>query len=146
VPDTGGVFNQANLVVGDMDASLAFYRRLGIDVKPPDEWPPGSGYRHAAVEMPDGTLLEWDNVPMAEAWAPQWQGPRGVVLGFTFATGDEVDRIFADLVATGHRPLQEPYDALWGARYALVADPDGNAVGLMGPVGELPTSASPATD
>ena len=29
---------------------------------------------------------------------------------------------------------QEPYDAFWGARYAIVEDPDGNAVGLMSPI------------
>ena len=26
-----------------------------------------------------------------------------------------------------------PIDAFWGARYAIVDDPDGNHVGIMGP-------------
>jgi hypothetical protein len=30
--------------------------------------------------------------------------------------------------------LQPPYDAFWGARYAIVEDPDGIAVGLMSPI------------
>jgi uncharacterized glyoxalase superfamily protein PhnB len=29
--------------------------------------------------------------------------------------------------------LQAPYDAFWGARYAIIEDPDGVAVGLMSP-------------
>ena len=29
---------------------------------------------------------------------------------------------------------QEPYDAFWGARYAVVSDPDGNGVGIMSPI------------
>ena len=29
---------------------------------------------------------------------------------------------------------QSPYDAFWGARYAVIEDPDGNAVGIMSPV------------
>jgi uncharacterized glyoxalase superfamily protein PhnB len=32
-------------------------------------------------------------------------------------------------------PVQQPpYDAFWGARYAVVSDPDGNAVGIMSPI------------
>lgn len=27
-----------------------------------------------------------------------------------------------------------PYDAVWGPRYAVVEDPDGNAVGIMSPI------------
>jgi hypothetical protein len=30
--------------------------------------------------------------------------------------------------------LHEPYDAFWGARYAIVEDAGGNAVGIMSPV------------
>ena len=29
---------------------------------------------------------------------------------------------------------QQPYDAFWGARYAIVEDPDGNPVRLISPV------------
>ena len=40
----------------------------------------------------------------------------------------------ASLAAEGVPVQQEPYDAFWGARYAVVSDPDGNAVGIMSPV------------
>ena len=30
--------------------------------------------------------------------------------------------------------MQPPHDAFWGARYAIVEDPDGIAVGLMSPI------------
>jgi hypothetical protein len=35
----------------------------------------------------------------------------------------------------GARPpsAQPPFDAFWGARYAIVEDPDGNHIGLMSP-------------
>ena len=39
------------------------------------------------------------------------------------------------------RSQQPPFDAFWGARYAIVEDPDGNSVGLMSPVD--PTRRSP---
>jgi hypothetical protein len=46
------------------------------------------------------------------------------------------------------RGRQPPFDAFWGARYAIVADPDGNDVGLMSPIDESrrtwPPEESPA--
>jgi hypothetical protein len=40
--------------------------------------------------------------------------------------------------------VQVPYDAFWGARYAIVADPDGNEVGLMSPRDDDRRSFPPA--
>jgi uncharacterized glyoxalase superfamily protein PhnB len=36
-------------------------------------------------------------------------------------------------VAAGHRSHLAPFDAFWGARYAVVLDPDGNRVGISSP-------------
>ena len=49
-------------------------------------------------------------------------------------TRAEVDALVAALAAEGVPVQQVPYDAFWGARYAVVSDPDGNAVGIMSPV------------
>jgi hypothetical protein len=38
------------------------------------------------------------------------------------------------LTAAGYAGPQPPYDAFWGARYAIVQDPDDNDVGLMSPI------------
>jgi uncharacterized glyoxalase superfamily protein PhnB len=56
-----------------------------------------------------------------------------VVVGFRVASRDDVDRLYADMTGAGYRGQQPPYDAFWGARYAVVEDPDGNAVGIMSP-------------
>jgi uncharacterized glyoxalase superfamily protein PhnB len=40
--------------------------------------------------------------------------------------------------------LQPPWDAFWGARYAIVEDPDGIAVGLMSPISPDRRSPPPA--
>ena len=48
--------------------------------------------------------------------------------------GSRTTTLKTRLIAAGHTALQPPYDAFWGARYAIVEDPDGNAVGLMGPI------------
>ena len=50
----------------------------------------------------------------------------------------------AALAAEGVAVQQEPYDAFWGARYAVVSDPDGNAVGIMSPVDDAFRSEPPS--
>ena len=63
-----------------------------------------------------------------------WPGGSGAVLGFKVDSRAEVDALVAALAAAGAAVQQEPYDAFWGARYAVVSDPDGNGVGIMSPV------------
>jgi uncharacterized glyoxalase superfamily protein PhnB len=128
------VFDQVNLIVRDMPATLAFYRALGVSVPDDgDEWPPGTGAMHVDVRFPDGPRLEFDNEPMADIWHPARTASTRVVLGMSFASREAVDERYAALTSAGYTGLQPPYDAFWGSRYAIVADPDGNAVGLMSP-------------
>jgi catechol 2,3-dioxygenase-like lactoylglutathione lyase family enzyme len=131
------VLDQVNLVAADLDATLAFYRRLGFEVTDPPSWPAGSDAKHASVQMPDGFRVEFDNLPMARVWDAGSRRPdarRDTVLGVTLETRDAVDGQTDALRAAGSRVRQEPYDAFWGARYAIVEDPDGRLVGLMSPI------------
>jgi len=136
--ETPPVFAQINLIVADMDATLGFYRRLGLGVADGPEWPPGSGARHASVTTSNGMRVEFDNAAMARIWhggfedTPVARG--GTVLGFALTTREAVDALYAALMAAGVRGRQKPYDGFWGARYAIVQDPDGNDVGLMSPI------------
>jgi uncharacterized glyoxalase superfamily protein PhnB len=134
--NSSAVFDQVNLVVRDMDAALAFYRRLGVTIPDPPSWPAGSGARHAEVAMPSGVTFELDNHEMVRLWHTGWRpssdGSR-TVLGFSLASREEVDERYAELTAAGYAGRQPPYDAFWGSRYAIVQDPDGNDVGLMSP-------------
>ncbi len=59
-----------------------------------------------------------------------------VVIGFSLPTRQAVDERYVELTAAGYAGRQPPFDAFWGARYAIVADPDGNDVGLMSPIDE----------
>ena len=124
------VFDQLNLVVSDMDAAVAFYRRLGLSIPDTDPaWQP----HHRSAELPGGIDLDFDSSEFAQQWNRGWRNGAGVI-GFKVPTRHDVDEIFADLVGAGYRGQQEPYDAFWGARYAVVEDPDGNPVGIMSPV------------
>jgi catechol 2,3-dioxygenase-like lactoylglutathione lyase family enzyme len=122
--------DQFNLVVSDMEASVAFYRKLGLTI--PDTDPEWQSH-HRSAETDDGIDIDFDSAEFARHWDHGWQGGMGV-LGFKVEDRGKVDEIYQDLVGSGYRGQQEPYDAFWGARYAVVEDPDGNAVGIMSPI------------
>jgi catechol 2,3-dioxygenase-like lactoylglutathione lyase family enzyme len=124
-----------------MDASTEFYRRLGVVL--PDDGPWNTYHRSA--ETPEGLDLDFDLDSFATKWnaGARTDDPKGVVLGFKVATRDAVDRIHADMTSAGYTTRQEPYDAFWGSRYAILEDPDGNAVGVMSPMEDAYRSAPP---
>jgi catechol 2,3-dioxygenase-like lactoylglutathione lyase family enzyme len=120
-----------NLVVSDMEATVAFYRRLGLSIPDTDA---AFQTHHRAAQVPGGVDLHFDSTDFAHHWAKGWTTGARVVVGFKVASREGVDAIYSDLTGAGYRGLHEPYDAFWGARYAIVEDPDGNAVGIMSPV------------
>jgi catechol 2,3-dioxygenase-like lactoylglutathione lyase family enzyme len=130
--NTGPVFDQFNLVVSDMDATVAFYRRLGLTI---DDTLPEWASHHRAATQPGGIDLDIDSITFARQWDRGFpaRGAMGV-LGFRLDSRGAVDDTYNDLVGAGYVGQQPPYDAFWGARYAVVQDPDGNAVGLMSPI------------
>jgi uncharacterized glyoxalase superfamily protein PhnB len=66
-----------------------------------------------------------------------------VVIGLKLETREAVDAAYAEVTGAGHKGLQPPYDAFWGARYAIVEDPDGIAVGLMSSIDRTRKTAPP---
>ncbi|MHB1854645.1 MAG: VOC family protein [Acidimicrobiales bacterium] len=120
--------DQVNLVVADMEASVAFYRRLGLSI--PDTESAWQGHHRSAEAA--GVDLDLDSEEFARHWNRGWAGGRAVI-GFKVESRGRVDEIHAELTGAGYRSQQEPYDAFWGARYAVVEDPDGNPVGIMSP-------------
>ncbi len=132
VDDARPVLDQVNLVVRDMPAMVVFYRRLGVGIDdPPAPWAP----HHRTASTAEGFDLELDSQAFAATWNEGWRrDDAGPVIGFRLPTRDGVDQTYADLTGAGYRGQQAPYDAFWGARFAVVEDPDGNSVGLMSPV------------
>ncbi len=130
-------FGQVNLFVADMAASVEFYRLLELDVPDPFEWPSGSRAQHVEVRSDHDCYLALDNYPQARIWNKHFDPDRGrgnVVVGLLVASRDDVDRLYMNIRDAGHPVGQEPYDAFWGSRYAIVIDPDGNQVGLKSPI------------
>jgi catechol 2,3-dioxygenase-like lactoylglutathione lyase family enzyme len=131
------VLDQLNVVSADPAASVAFYRRLGVDIAEAAIWRTATGAHH--VNARSGEIdFELDSTAFAQVWNPSCCG-RGdlkgrVVLGFRVVSREAVDEVYTEMTAAGYVGLQPPHDAFWGARYAIVEDPDGIAVGLMSPI------------
>jgi catechol 2,3-dioxygenase-like lactoylglutathione lyase family enzyme len=124
-----------------MDAMLAFYERLGVEIEP--TFAPWDRH-HRTIATPPDLDFDLDSAEFATQWNGGWPaGQTGAVLGFRVASRDAVDSIYADLTGAGYTGQQPPYDAFFGARYALVADPDGNTVGLMSPIDRSRQTAPP---
>ena len=116
------------LVVRDLDASRAFYARVGLDIPQDDE---GHGHVEATV---GGVRIMFDTIETVRSFDPSWEPPSGghrVGLAFLCDTPDEVDRVHRELVEAGYESHKEPFDAFWGQRYAVVHDPDGTGVDLF---------------
>jgi catechol 2,3-dioxygenase-like lactoylglutathione lyase family enzyme len=133
------ILDQINIVSGNAEAAAAFYRRLGVDIPPDGVWRTASGIHHVTgAPKSEPMAFDIDRAAFAQRWNAGWAG-RGdlagrVVIGFSVAARPDVDAIYAEMTAAGHRGLQPPVDAFWGARYAIIEDPDGIAVGLMSPI------------
>jgi catechol 2,3-dioxygenase-like lactoylglutathione lyase family enzyme len=125
-------FNLIGLVVNDMAASLAFYRRLGLDIPAGAENEP-----HVDFALPGGMRLAWDTADLIKSIDPEWTPPNGghrVALAFQCDSPADVDAAYAELVAAGCHGHKEPWDAFWGQRYSMISDPDGNSVELFAPL------------
>lgn len=126
-------FDAIGLVVSDMAASVAFYRRLGLT------FPAGAEEQgHVEAELPGGLRLLLDTEDTVRSFHPGWTPPAGggrrVSLAVRCDSPEEVDALYEELTAAGSHGELKPWDAVWGQRYAVVLDPDGNAVDLFAPL------------
>lgn len=116
------------ITVQNMAASLRFYRLLGLEI------PAGQDDEaHVEVTLPGGFRLAWDSQALMQSLDPNWQSPVGqrMTLAFKCVSPDEVDTLYAAVLAQGYHGHRAPWDAFWGQRYAGVVDPDGNLVDLF---------------
>ena len=137
-----------DFIARDMEATIAFYRALGVAIPDNAIWRTASGRHHVDITLPGGMNVHFDSPSLAKLYNKGWTKPTGtgsrVVIGFRVASRDAVDHTHKTLSDLGHRTAQPPYDAFWGARYAIVEDPDGNHVGIMSPIDPARRAAPPA--
>jgi len=114
------------VVATDMTKTLAFYRLVGL------EFPAGAeGEGHVEAQLAGGVRVMFDSVDVVQSFS-DYEPPTGggYRIGFAFRCDSpaEVDASHARVVEAGYASKVEPFDALWGQRYATVLDPDGNPV------------------
>jgi catechol 2,3-dioxygenase-like lactoylglutathione lyase family enzyme len=120
------------VIVQDMPAALAFYRRLGLDI------PEGSETQsHVEIKMGSGLTFfldsrpgRWDpgygRQPEAQPVAADERYP--MLLEFYLSERAELEAKYADLIAHGYQGFREPYLTSFGMCFAMVKDPDGNTI------------------
>ena len=125
-------FDLVGIVVSDMTATLAFYRRLGLD------FPAGAeGLPHVEAALPGGLRIAFDTEETVRSFVPGWQPPPSsgrIGLAFHCETPEGVDAAHEELTGAGYDSELKPFTADWGQRYATVLDPDGNSVDLFAPL------------
>ena len=102
---TRPTLNQLNIVSGNVDASIAFYRRLGVEIPEPRIWRTATGAHHvSAIEGdsdPTRRRLDLDSAAFAQIWNKGWPGRTDlagrVVVGFSVSSREEVDRLYGEM-------------------------------------------------
>jgi uncharacterized glyoxalase superfamily protein PhnB len=125
-------FDAIGMVASDMAASIAFYRRLGFAFPEGAEKEP-----HTEAGLPGGLRLMLDSEEMVRSFDPEWQSAAGsgrISIALLCRSPAEVDSVYQDMVGAGYQGPRKPWDAVWGQRYAVVLDPDGNGVDLFAPL------------
>jgi catechol 2,3-dioxygenase-like lactoylglutathione lyase family enzyme len=122
------------LGVGDLERSLAFYRRLGLEspgvigteFRGNDDTPGGAA---AMFELHGGLILalygrkDLEKDANATFDAP---GSGEFSIGHLVGSRDEVDAVLAEAEAAGARLTEEPHERPWGIYSGYFRDPDGH--------------------
>lgn len=114
------------LTVQDMDQSLAFYRRLGLEL--PEA---AAGATHIEVKMRGEYTLFLDSKPIKRDHSATVAALDGYdfVLEFYLPSRALVDAKYRELTESGAPSYRAPFEArAIGMYFALVTDPDGHTI------------------
>ena len=110
--DPRPVFDQLNIVSGDVEASIAFYRRLGVAIPENNVWRTSTGPHHVSAQREQSgsdAVLDIDSAAFARVWNASWRRESAlagrVVVGFSVGAREDVDRLYAQMTAAGYRGL-----------------------------------------
>lgn len=119
--------DMVGIVVKDMKKALDFYRVLGFEI--PES---ANEENHVEVEQ-SGFRLAFDTQEIANGVYGSWEEPTGhrVELAFLCESNESLNELYTKIIHSGYSGHREPWDAVWGQRYAIVKDPDGNLISLF---------------
>ena len=105
------------LATRDMGAAVRFYRLCGFEILYGGESTGFTSFRAG------GSFLNLTAEPAEVRW---WGRP--------IFYEDDVDGLYARLIAAGVKPQAPPRDAAWGERFFHVTDPDGHEISFAWPL------------
>ena len=120
-----------SVVATDLRQSVAFYSLLGF------EFPPfGDGEKHVEPKRVENEarLMIDDKALIASILGRVPTPPSHSTFALACASPGEVDALVRRIEAAGHVVTKAPWDAFWGQRYAIVADPDGYLIDIFAPL------------
>jgi len=133
-------FDQVNIVVPDGAGAAGFLRAIGVEVPElPDDWAEWAPHHVGLTAAAEGFDADLDSSAFASHWGGLPEQFTGVVVNLRAADRAAVDTVFEQAVV-----LRAPYDAFWGARYAVVRGPGPLVVGIMSPPDPRLRGESPA--
>lgn len=125
-------FDQVNIVVPDVIGAVEFLGNLGVEVPEiSDEWAEWAAHHVGFPAAPEGFDADLDSPAFASHWGGLSGDFAGVVVNLRTEDRSAVDTTFDRALDLGAEGLRRPYDAFWGARYAVVRGPGPIAVGIM---------------
>lgn len=113
------------VIVEDMARAAEFYRRLGVDVR---EGAESEG--HVEIRM-SGLTFFLSTKEANARWDPhrtEASGGYRIILEFYLETPAALDAKYGELTGFGYVGHCAPYDVTPKTRFAMVDDPDGNAI------------------
>jgi hypothetical protein len=141
----GPRFGSVNVIVDDVAAAAQFLADLGVELEPTlPEW--AVHHRSFAADVSDFDA-DIDSPSFATWWGgvPTDGVPR-LVVNLRVDAREDVDRLHRRGLDAGAVELKPPFDAFWGARYAVMLAPGPLCLGVMSvPEPERRTSPPPTS-
>lgn len=138
-------FDQVNIVVPDVDGAVRFLRALGAEIPEADEqWAEWAPHHVTMPADPSAFDVDVDSASFASYWGGLPDDFAGVVVNLRADDRGAVDAAVEVASTIGATVLRAPYDAFWGARYAVVRGPGPIVVGIMSPSDQEARTAGPA--
>ncbi len=116
---------------GNLAETVRFYALLGFEFP---EIEPDAKHLEAITDEGDVRLMIDDRDLMKSIMGTDPTPPSHSSFAIKCDSPAAVDEAVASIHGAGFPVIKEPWDAFWGQRYAIVADPDGYMVDLFAPI------------
>jgi len=138
-------FHKVNVVLADVSGAAQFLRALGANIPETlPEWADWASHHVGFPAVAQGFDADLDSSAFARHWGGLPEGFTGVVVNLEARDRAAVDVAFEKALTLGAEALHSPYDAFWGARYAVVRGPGPIMVGIMSPADSASRGSGPA--